>query len=127
MNTISKILLIIGRINAFLAVAFGAFAAHYLKSRLTPDMLSVFNTGVHYHGYHALGIILIGIIALWLPSSMYLKWAGAVMFVGIVLFSGSLYGLSISGMRALGAITPIGGLAFLAAWALLVIAVAKAS
>lgn len=127
MNTISKLFIIIGSINAFLAVALGAFAAHYLKNRLTPDMLSVFNTGVHYHGYHALGIILIGIIALWLPGSMYLKWAGAVMFVGIVLFSGSLYGLSISGMRALGAITPIGGLAFLAAWILLVLAVAKAA
>lgn len=90
-------------------------------------MLSVFNTGVHYHGYHALGIILIGIIALWLPSSMYLKWAGAIMFVGILLFSGSLYGLSISGIRALGAVTPIGGLAFLVAWVLLVFAVAKAA
>ena len=125
MNTISKLFIIIGSINAFLAVALGAFAAHYLKNRLTPDMLSVFNTGVHYHGYHALGIVLIGIIALWLPGSMTLKWAGAVMFVGIVLFSGSLYALSISGIRALGVITPVGGLAFLAAWVLLVFAVAK--
>ena len=127
MNTISKIFLIIGSTNAFLAVALGAFAAHYLKNRLTPDMLAVFNTGVHYHGYHALGIILIGIVALWLPGSIYLKWAGAIMFIGIVLFSGSLYVLSISGMRVFGVITPIGGLAFLAAWALLVFAVAKAT
>jgi uncharacterized membrane protein YgdD (TMEM256/DUF423 family) len=127
MNTISKLFLITGSINAFLAVVLGAFAAHYLKNRLTPDMLSVFNTGVHYHGYHALGIILIGIIALWFPGSIYLKWAGAIMLVGIILFSGSLYALSISGIRVLGVITPVGGLAFLASWVLLVFAVAKAA
>lgn len=125
MNTLSKLFLVLGSINALLTVALGAFAAHGLKSRLSADMLNVFQTGVHYHGYHALGLLVIGVIAMWLPDSQWLKWSGFVMLAGIVLFSGSLYVLSVTGIRGLGAITPIGGLAFMAAWVLLVVAVLK--
>jgi uncharacterized membrane protein YgdD (TMEM256/DUF423 family) len=104
-----------GAINAFLAVAAGAFGAHALKARLAPDLLAVFETGARYHMYHALGLFAVA----WTygargPSA---NVAGACMLAGIVLFSGSLYALALSGVRALGAITPLGGLAFLAGWA----------
>jgi len=115
----------IGSINAFLAVAFGAFGAHALKSRLSPEMLSVFETAVQYHFYHALGLLAIGIIALHIPASDMLRWSGRLMFAGIILFSGSLYILSISGIKWLGAITPIGGICFLISWILLAISVYK--
>ncbi len=106
-----------------LVVGLGAFGAHGLKSRLTEDMMSVYQTGVQYHFYHALGLVLIGIIAFHLPASTLLKWSGWTMFAGIVLFSGSLYLLAITQTRWLGMITPIGGLAFIVSWLLLAIAV----
>ncbi|MBI4006055.1 MAG: DUF423 domain-containing protein [Gammaproteobacteria bacterium] len=93
--------------------------------RLTEDMLAIFNTGVHYHFYHALGIIAVGLIALNLPPSVWFKWSGWLMFAGIVLFSGSLYVLSITNLRWLGAITPFGGTAFIFAWLILAIGILK--
>jgi uncharacterized membrane protein YgdD (TMEM256/DUF423 family) len=120
-----KIFVAIGGLNALLAVALGAFGAHGLEGLLSPDMLQVFETGVRYHFYHALGLILAGIISLHLPESALLKSSGWLMLAGIVLFSGSLYALSTSGVRWLGAITPLGGAAFIVAWLLLVIAVLK--
>lgn len=120
-----KLFVSLGAINAFLAVALGAFGAHALKSRLSAEMLSIFETGVQYHFYHALGLLAIGLIATHLPDSIWLKRSGWLMFLGIIIFSGSLYILSITGMRWLGAITPIGGLCFLASWILLAIAVLK--
>jgi len=117
----SKILLILGAVNAFLAVGLGAFGAHGLKGRLSADMMTVYQTAVQYHFYHALGLLLIGVmITLW-PGTGLLKVAGWVMLAGIILFSGSLYFLSTSGIRWLGAVTPFGGLAFLIAWVMLVI------
>ncbi|MFH5883245.1 DUF423 domain-containing protein [Halalkalibaculum sp. DA3122] len=123
----SKLFLSIGAINAALAVMLGAFGAHGLKERLTVDMLDIFETAVQYHFYHALGLLAVGLLAIHYPESGSLKWAGWLMLAGIVIFSGSLYILSVSGIRWLGAITPLGGISFIAAWVLLLIAVAKTS
>lgn len=120
-----RIFVILGALNALLAVTLGAFGAHGLRQQLSPQMLVVYQTGVDYHTRHALGLILIGLLAAHLPASAWLAWAGVFMLTGILLFSGSLYALSIIGARWLGAITPFGGAAFIIAWALLVIAAIK--
>ncbi len=109
----------LGAINAFLCVAFGAFGAHGLKLRLSADMLAVYQTGVQYHFYHALGLIVVGLVLLHFPKSRSVALSGWLMLAGIVLFSVSLYALSLTGIRELGVITPLGGIAFLSAWALL--------
>ncbi len=119
----SKLFLILGSLNATVAVILGAFGAHGLKGRLTDAMLSVYQTGVQYHFYHALGLMLAGVIAFHLPGSAWLRWSGWLMFTGIVIFSGSLYVLSLSQLRWLGMITPLGGLAFILSWLLLAAAV----
>jgi len=121
----AKLFLILGGINAALVVMLGAFGAHGLKARMTVEMLAVYQTGVHYHLFHALGLLAVGIVALHIVDSVYLKWAGWLMLAGIILFSGSLYVLSVSGLRWLGMVTPFGGLAFIAAWIVFVIAIAK--
>ena len=106
-------LLLLGSLNAFLAVALGAFGAHGLKATLSAEALQTWNTAVQYHFFHALGLLLIALLVEKLPAAVTAGW---IMFAGIVLFSGSLYLLSLSGIRILGAITPFGGLCFLAAW-----------
>jgi len=126
MTTGAKLFLAAGGLAALAAVALGAFGAHALKSRLSAEMLSVWHTGVEYHIYHALGLLAVGLLAQQLPGSALLKWSGWAMLAGIVLFSGSLYALALSGERWLGAITPLGGVAFLVAWALVVAAVLRA-
>jgi uncharacterized membrane protein YgdD (TMEM256/DUF423 family) len=125
MNTDAKTFIAAGAIAAFLAVAFGAFGAHALRDRLPPDQVAVYRTAVEYHFWHALGLIAVGLTAPLLPSSSLIKWAGWVMVAGIVLFSGSLYMLALSGFRAMGAITPIGGLCLLSAWVLFAAAVLR--
>ncbi len=120
-----KIFTSLGSINALIAVMLGAFGAHALKNRLSAEMLEIFQTGVQYHFYHALGLLAIGVIAYHLPDSGLLRWSGWLMLAGIIIFSGSLYILSTSGITWLGAITPIGGTAFIVAWILLTIAVLK--
>jgi len=125
MTTSAKLFLAAGGLAALAAVALGAFGAHALKARVSAEMLAVWHTGVEYHAYHALGLLAVGLVAAQLPESMLLKWSGWLMLAGIVLFSGSLYALALSGERWLGAITPIGGTAFLAAWGLFVIAVLR--
>ena len=122
----AKLFLALGGAAALLAVALGAFGAHGLKSRLPADMLAVYQTGVQYHFYHALGLVLIGLAVLHLPDSAALRAAGWLMAAGILLFSGSLYALALSGERWLGAVTLIGGLAFLLGWAALVWAALRA-
>ena len=119
----AKIFILVGTINAALVVVLGAFGAHGLKARLAEDMMSVYQTAVQYHCYHALGLILIGIIAFHLPASNWLRWSGWIMFTGILVFSGSLYLLALTQTRWLGMITPIGGLAFIISWLLLARAV----
>ena len=107
--------MMLGALAGFSGVAFGAFGAHALKTRLSPEMLTIFNTGVLYHLVHALALI----AAAWsvdrFPDGLG-HIAGWAFFIGILVFSGSLYALAISGVRILGAITPIGGIAFLVGW-----------
>ncbi len=117
----AKLWFISGSLNAFLSVALGAFGAHGLKERLSADLLQTWETAVHYHQIHALGLILIGALIQWMPNSSLLNWAGALLFAGIVFFSGSLYVLCLTGVRSLGIITPFGGLAFLAGWLVLAV------
>ncbi len=107
-----------------LAVATGAFGAHALKTHLSAEMLQTWKTGVDYHFYHALGLLAVGVLAVIAPSA-YLKWSAVLLTAGIILFSGSLYALALSGVKALGAITPLGGLSFIAGWVLLLLAVWK--
>lgn len=115
----ARLFIALGALAALLAVALGAFGAHGLKSRLGADMMAIYQTGVQYHFWHALGLVLVGLLAIHLPGSGALRAAGWLMAAGILVFSGSLYALALSGVRWLGAITPFGGLAFLAAWACL--------
>lgn len=112
----------LGALNAFLAVAAGAFGAHALKARLTPDMLAVFETGARYQMYHALGLLAVGALVALGRSTGAVGW---LMLAGIVLFSGSLYALALTQVRVLGAITPLGGLCFLTAWLWLAISMLR--
>jgi len=119
MTAFAKFSLAFGAFAGMTAVMLGAFGAHALRARLTPDMLTVYQTAVQYRFWHALALLAIGVLMFHLPASTPLRWSGVLMAVGIVLFSGSLYLLAVSGVRALGAITPIGGAAWIVAWALL--------
>jgi uncharacterized membrane protein YgdD (TMEM256/DUF423 family) len=115
----SKLFLFIGSISAALAVIIGAFGAHTLKSKISAEMLAVFQTGVQYHFIHSIGLLIIGVINLNLKSSSFFAVSGWTMIIGIFLFSGSLYLLSTTGISWLGAITPQGGAAFIVSWILL--------
>jgi uncharacterized membrane protein YgdD (TMEM256/DUF423 family) len=119
----TRFLIITGAVSAALSVALGAFAAHALKARLPTDILSVFQTGVQYQFYHSLGLILVGILVQLYKGSPLLSAAGILMATGILLFSGSLYVISTTGIRSLGIITPIGGVAFIAAWLMVAIGI----
>lgn len=123
----AKVFLMLGAANAALVVMLGAFGAHALKSRLSAEMLGVYQTAVHYHMFHALGLLAAGFLATQIPVSGYLKWSGWLMVLGIVLFCGSLYVLSVTQWRWLGIVTPFGGTAFILAWALFVTAAFKTS
>ena len=117
-----QLLLRTGAALALLGVLLGAFGAHALKNSLGAEMLAIYQTGVQYHLIHALGIVLIAILASTQPAWKRLIMAGWLMSIGVLLFSGSLYLLAISGVRMFGAITPLGGLCFIVAWGLLVFA-----
>lgn len=119
-----KTILVTAAVSLALAVIIGAFGAHGLKSRLSPEMMDIYKTGVEYHFYHALGLLLVGILSVQVPSSL-MNLSALLLFLGIVIFSGSLYVLAVSGIKWLGAITPIGGLCFIAGWILLVLAILK--
>jgi uncharacterized membrane protein YgdD (TMEM256/DUF423 family) len=112
--------LLLGGILGFLGVGFGAFGAHALRTRLSPEMLAVFETGVRYQMYHTLAMLIVAAAIGHIGSARLLVAAGWSFFAGIVLFSGSLYALALTGVTTLGAITPIGGLLFLAGWACLI-------
>lgn len=106
------------------AVLLGAFGAHALKDSLTPQMLAIYHTGVDYQFYHSIGLLIIGLTGFHFPSR-WLDWAGVLLMAGIVLFSGSLYVLSLTGIKTIGAITPLGGLSFVAGWLCLAIGLWK--
>lgn len=114
-------ILALGAASAAAAVLLGAFGAHALRARLEPDLLAVFETGVRYHMSHALALVAVGLWAMRAPSP-WLGAAAACFAAGTVLFSGSLYALAGTGIRALGAVTPLGGLSFVAGWVCLVVA-----
>lgn len=115
-NRMNSRLFALAALFAGLAVVTGAFGAHALKATLTPNMLSVWHTAVNYQMWHGLGL---GLIALYSRPSAAWHWSARLMIAGIVLFSGSLYLLVLTGFGWLGMITPLGGLAFIAAWGLL--------
>lgn len=110
----------LGAIIAGLAVAAGAFAAHALKGHLSPDELAIFETGARYQMYHGLALLLTAWAATRWPGTA-IRWSGWLFVIGVVLFSGSLYLLALTGVRWFGAVTPLGGLSFLAAWAALAV------
>jgi uncharacterized membrane protein YgdD (TMEM256/DUF423 family) len=129
---VAKLFLLLGAINAGLCVVLGAFAAHKLKTLASEGLISetsiaTFQTGVQYHFYHSLALILLALFMLQLetvPAS--LRYAGFAFLAGIVLFSGSLYGLSLGSWKILGPVTPLGGLFFIVAWILMSVGVYKA-
>lgn len=125
-TTMERLFFALGAVSALVAVGLGAFGAHALKARLAPDMLAVFEVGVRYHMYHALGLLAVGWACSRWPGGAATA-AGVLFVVGTVLFSGSLYALSLSGLRWLGAVTPVGGVAFLAGWACLAWAALRGS
>jgi uncharacterized membrane protein YgdD (TMEM256/DUF423 family) len=116
-----RVFFALGALSAFLGVAAGAFGAHGLKARITPDMLAVFEVGVRYQIYHAFALIACAWATTKWPGPL-VNSSGWLFVVGTVVFSGTLYALSLTGVRWLGAITPLGGLAFLAGWMCLAIA-----
>ncbi len=108
--------------SGFLAVALGAFGAHALKARLPADLLAVYHTAVQYQFWHTAALLVAGVLLLHYPQQVLLKYSGWAFILGIVVFCGSLYALALTGTRWLGAITPLGGVAFLAGWLLLAVA-----
>ena len=119
----TKIFLTIASIFGALSVAFGAFASHALQNKLTPKALAIWETGTKYQMYHALALILVALLLTRLNEpAIALKIAGFAFIIGIALFSGSLYAISLSNIKWLGAITPLGGVAFLIGWGCLAIA-----
>ena len=115
----AKLFITLGSLSGMLAVMLGAFGAHALRARLDDYSIGVFETAVQYHFYHSLALLAVGIVALSQPQTVLLKSSGWLFLVGILIFSGSLYLLGITGIRWLGAVTPLGGLAFIGGWACL--------
>ena len=120
-----RLFLMIGALSGAIGVAAGAFGAHALRDRLEPRLLEVFETGARYQMYHALALLAVGLIASRWPSGI-INSAGWLFVAGTLFFTGSLYAMAFTGVRALGAITPIGGVCFIAGWVCLGIAAHKA-
>ncbi len=119
-----QLFLIVAAASGFIAVALGAFAAHGLKGKLTPSLLSAFETATQYQMYHALALLAVALLLKFQPSA-WLNASGWLFIAGSVLFSGSLYALALTGIRLFGPITPIGGVCFLLGWLCLLIASVK--
>ncbi|BBL35362.1 hypothetical protein Nstercoris_01625 [Nitrosomonas stercoris] len=114
----SRIFLVLGAINAFLCIALGALGAHWLKTVLTPDILTTFQVGVQYHFYHAIGLILVGLAVDRWPGTRLLQFSGILMMLGIILFSGTLYVVSLTEWKSLSMTAPLGGMSYMSAWLL---------
>lgn len=121
----SQFFLAAGAISGFLAVALGAFGAHALKGRLSAEMVSVYETAVQYHFYHTLALFGVALLMSQGVQTGVLKSSAVLFLVGTLIFSGSLYALALSGIKILGAVTPLGGLCLLAGWACLAVAAIK--
>lgn len=117
----SRWFLVLGSLNGFLAVAMGAFGAHGLRERLAADALHAFQTASDYQAIHALALLAVGMVATRSPGR-WVAASGWSLFAGVLLFSGSLYGLALSGIRSLGMVTPVGGTLLLAGWVCLAMA-----
>jgi len=122
----AKSFVVLGALLAALGVALGAYGAHTLRTRLAPEALAVYQTAVQYHMWHALGLVAVGLLCYVLPTNGWLKTSGWLLALGIVLFSGSLYLLAVTGARWLGAVTPFGGGAFIFGWLALALALLRA-
>jgi uncharacterized membrane protein YgdD (TMEM256/DUF423 family) len=118
---VDRVFFALGAASGFVAVAAGAFGAHALRARLSPELLAVFETAARYQMYHALALMAVAWAASRWPGPLP-QWAGWLFVAGTILFSGSLYALALSGIRWLGAVTPLGGAAFLAGWVCLALA-----
>ncbi len=121
----AKYFLTTGTALMALAVAFGAFGAHVVQEMLTPDRFDVYQTAVQYHFYHALGLMILGAVSMRMKESGWLKWSGYSLVSGILIFSGSLYLLTLTDTGWLGMITPIGGIAFILGWCFFAIGIWK--
>ncbi len=120
-----SVFLFLGALSALIGVGMGAFGAHGLKNILSPELLAVYQTGVTYQMWHALGLIGIALMRQQFSESKLLIWSGWLMLFGILLFSGSLYLLAILNLKWLGMLTPIGGVSFIVAWVLIAIFASK--
>lgn len=118
----AKLFITLASVSGLFAVVLGAFGAHALKARLDAYGQGIWETAVQYHFYHALALLAVGIVALGQPQSTLLRSSGWLFLLGTLVFSGSLYLLALTGTRWLGAVTPIGGLAFIGGWACLAVA-----
>lgn len=114
-SKLSRVFIILAAISGFLATCLGAFGAHAFKSKISMDMLAVYQTGVSYQFYHSLALLLLGLLIIHYDNK-YLRLSGVMFCIGIILFSGTLYILAITGIKQLGIITPFGGVAFLLGW-----------
>jgi len=121
----AKLILLVAACNGLIAVGLGAFGAHGLKNKISASLFSAYETAVQYHFYHTLALLAVGLLMLQLGHKTALQISSGFFLAGIVLFCGSLYGMALGGPAWLGPITPLGGLAFLAAWATLLFAVFK--
>ncbi|MFJ8070542.1 DUF423 domain-containing protein [Peribacillus sp. NPDC096447] len=119
-----KLFIILGALNGFIAVALGAFGAHGLEGKIPDKYLETWQTAVQYQMFHAVGLLVLGLLAGKISSPM-INWSGWLMLIGIILFSGSLFVLSVTQIKVLGAITPLGGVSFLVAWVLMIVAAYK--
>ena len=124
MSELTKKFAFYGAIFMALAVGLGAFGAHGLKNVVTKEMLVIFHTGVEYQFYHALGLFCVAFVSNF-DDSKRVKLAGYSMVFGIIVFSGSLYAMTFTGIKILGAITPIGGVSFIISWILLILSIRK--
>jgi uncharacterized membrane protein YgdD (TMEM256/DUF423 family) len=121
------VFVLLGALLGLFGVGLGAFGAHVLKPRIGMEALAVYQTGVQYHLVHALALLVVGLLPRLLSMTVHLRFAGWFFLAGVLLFSGSLYLLAVTGQRWLGAITPFGGVAFLVGWALIAAAALKGS
>lgn len=119
-----KLFIILGALNGFIAVALGAFGAHGLEGKIPDKYLETWQTAVQYQMFHAVGLLVLGLLAGKIDSPL-INWSGWLMLIGIILFSGSLFVLSVTQIKVLGAITPLGGVSFLVAWVLMIISAYK--
>ena len=122
----ARLIVLVAALLGALGVVFGAFGAHSLRQRLSPELLALWQTAVQYHLWHAVAMLAVGLLSYQLPQQLWLRAAAALLFAGIVLFSGSLYALALGAPRPLGAVTPFGGLALIAGWVCLAMAAFRA-